>query len=442
MSTPYPRGPPVQWPDRTVAGAAASSTVVASGRRRPGPRQAILPAKRRLAGILDSGQRAELARWLADRRRRRRPAVAGVRGVRRRRVSPTWADAAGAEVLWSPGLGLNGAVDAGRATIAGKGFDHLVIVHSDIPLAHDLDAGRPGRLRQARARPPPRRHQRVRRSRRRAPSRRRTAPGRSRGTCKPRDAEPGTASRSASTPSRPRRRHPRRPGPSPPRACAAAMAANDPGQPPLSPTSGPAAGWTPTSPAPTSALAVGAHPDDVEFGAGGTLAKWAAAGCVVHHLVCTDGSKGTWDPTADLTELVARRQGEQREAARRLAGDEAGEVVFLGRVDGELDSDRATRRRRGPRHPPAAAGGRARPRPLEALPAPSRSSPRRPARLRGRRGRPRPALLPRARARPTTVRRLAALGGGRAHPRRGRDVDGRAQARPPSRRTRASSSRR
>jgi 2-phospho-L-lactate guanylyltransferase len=50
-----------------------------------------------------------------------------------------WADAVGAEVLWSPGLGLNGAVDNGRAMIAGKGFEHLVIAHSDLPLAHDLD---------------------------------------------------------------------------------------------------------------------------------------------------------------------------------------------------------------------------------------------------------------------------------------------------------------
>ena len=57
------------------------------------------------------------------------------------------------------------------------------------------------------------------------------------------------------------------------------------------------ASWTRDRPAPSSALAIGAHPDDVEFGAGGTLAKWAAAGCVVHHLVCTDGSKGTWDPS-------------------------------------------------------------------------------------------------------------------------------------------------
>ncbi|MGB0114446.1 MAG: PIG-L deacetylase family protein, partial [Ilumatobacteraceae bacterium] len=94
---------------------------------------------------------------------------------------------------------------------------------------------------------------------------------------------------------------------------------------------------------PESALAIGAHPDDVEFGCGALLAKWAADGCTVHHLVCTDGSKGTWDPDVDVAALAARRQVEQREAARRLAGDHAGEVRFLGRVDGELDSDLATR---------------------------------------------------------------------------------------------------
>jgi LmbE family N-acetylglucosaminyl deacetylase len=89
-------------------------------------------------------------------------------------------------------------------------------------------------------------------------------------------------------------------------------------------------------PAPASALAIGAHPDDVEFGCGATLAKWAATGCVVHHLVCTDGSKGTWDPADDLTELVARRQDEQRAAAKALGA--TGEVVFLGWPDGELES--------------------------------------------------------------------------------------------------------
>jgi LmbE family N-acetylglucosaminyl deacetylase len=87
-------------------------------------------------------------------------------------------------------------------------------------------------------------------------------------------------------------------------------------------------------PVPSSALAIGAHPDDIEFGAGATLAKWAAAGCVVSHFVCTDGSKGSWDPTEDVAELVATRQIEQRAAARALGA--TGEVVFLGEVDGEL----------------------------------------------------------------------------------------------------------
>jgi len=121
------------------------------------------------------------------------------------------------------------------------------------------------------------------------------------------------------------------------------MAANEPGQPaPVTPGRSPSHSSTDLA-TPTSALAIGAHPDDVEFGCGGLLAKWAADGCTVHHLVCTDGSKGTWDPDADVVALAARRQDEQREAARRLAGDRAGEVRFLGRVDGELDSDLVTR---------------------------------------------------------------------------------------------------
>jgi LmbE family N-acetylglucosaminyl deacetylase len=104
-----------------------------------------------------------------------------------------------------------------------------------------------------------------------------------------------------------------------------------PGQPSLT-----AANPTRDLPIPKRALAIGAHPDDVEFGAGATLAKWAAAGCEVHHLICTDGSKGTWDVTADLPTLVARRADEQREAARRLGA--TGTVTMLDAVDGELDS--------------------------------------------------------------------------------------------------------
>ena len=97
-------------------------------------------------------------------------------------------------------------------------------------------------------------------------------------------------------------------------------------------------------PTPARALAIAAHPDDVEFGAGGTLAKWAAAGCVINHLVCTDGSKGSWDPTEDTTALVASRQDEQRAAARALGATDASTVAFLDNVDGELDSGLQQRR--------------------------------------------------------------------------------------------------
>jgi LmbE family N-acetylglucosaminyl deacetylase len=85
---------------------------------------------------------------------------------------------------------------------------------------------------------------------------------------------------------------------------------------------------------PRRALAIGAHADDIEFGAGATLAKWAAAGTEVHLCVCTDGSKGTWDGAADLGALVARREEEQRDAAAALG---AKGVKFLRFIDGELD---------------------------------------------------------------------------------------------------------
>jgi LmbE family N-acetylglucosaminyl deacetylase len=87
---------------------------------------------------------------------------------------------------------------------------------------------------------------------------------------------------------------------------------------------------------PSRALAIGAHPDDIEFGCGGTLAKWAAAGSQIFHLVLTDGSKGTWRADQDPTELVAQRQQEQRAAAKALGG--SGDVVFLSWPDGELES--------------------------------------------------------------------------------------------------------
>lgn len=92
---------------------------------------------------------------------------------------------------------------------------------------------------------------------------------------------------------------------------------------------------------PERALAIGAHPDDIEFGCGATLAKWSAAGTEVHLLVLTDGSKGTWDADADTAVLVSTRQVEQRAAADALG---AVGVAHLGAVDGELENDAETRR--------------------------------------------------------------------------------------------------
>ena len=95
-------------------------------------------------------------------------------------------------------------------------------------------------------------------------------------------------------------------------------------------------------PTPRRALAIAAHPDDIEFGCGGTFAKWARDGCETFHLVCTDGSKGSWDAARDPTELVATRQAEQRAAAHGLGGTT--EVVFLGWPDGDLEAGRNQQR--------------------------------------------------------------------------------------------------
>ena len=84
---------------------------------------------------------------------------------------------------------------------------------------------------------------------------------------------------------------------------------------------------------PRRALAIGAHPDDIEFGAGGTLARWATHGCEVTMVVVTDGSKGTWDRTLEPQQLAAIRLDEQSAAARRLGANPA---VHLGHADGEL----------------------------------------------------------------------------------------------------------
>jgi LmbE family N-acetylglucosaminyl deacetylase len=82
-------------------------------------------------------------------------------------------------------------------------------------------------------------------------------------------------------------------------------------------------------------LAVFGHPDDAEIAAGGTLAKWAAAGREVHLLVLTNGDRGSADPTADRAALAETRLKETAAAGSVLGL--AGTRV-LGVHDGELEN--------------------------------------------------------------------------------------------------------
>lgn len=85
---------------------------------------------------------------------------------------------------------------------------------------------------------------------------------------------------------------------------------------------------------PGVALAVYAHPDDADVACAGTLAHWAAEGCRVHLVVCTDGGRGTPDPAVRPEELAIRRAREVA-AAADVVGVASHRV--LGSPDGELD---------------------------------------------------------------------------------------------------------
>ena len=67
------------------------------------------------------------------------------------------------------------------------------------------------------------------------------------------------------------------------------------------------------------ALVIGAHPDDNEFGAGGTSAKLAAQGWDVTFIVVTNGNKGSHDPGISPYQLSEMREQEQRAAAARCS---------------------------------------------------------------------------------------------------------------------------
>ena len=92
--------------------------------------------------------------------------------------------------------------------------------------------------------------------------------------------------------------------------------------------------------APRRAMTIGAHPDDAEFGAGGTIARWTASGCQVLTLVVTDGSKGTWEDGLDPADLVDLRREEQHRSAKVLG---VAETVMLDHPDGELEYTLALR---------------------------------------------------------------------------------------------------
>jgi len=81
------------------------------------------------------------------------------------------------------------------------------------------------------------------------------------------------------------------------------------------------------------ALVIAAHPDDVDFGAAGTVATWAAEGTEVTYCLCTNGDAGGFDPAVPREHIAGIRQEEQRAAAKEVG---ANEVVFLGYADGQL----------------------------------------------------------------------------------------------------------
>src|SRR5918995_1599029 len=205
------------------------------------PVRAFALGKARLAAQLDDANRADLARKLADR-------VGAAAGELPTVVVSSasdvrdWARSRGLEVVDDPGT-LDDAAATGRGWVGARGCARAVIAHADLPLARSLaPLGRDGT--------PPR-------------------PGAS-----------ASASESSVTPSSP-------------------STSTSPA------TSTGSISLSPELPTPERALAIGAHSDDVDFGCGATLAKWADDGAEVRLLVLTDGSKGTWDPDADLGELVA-----------------------------------------------------------------------------------------------------------------------------------------
>jgi 2-phospho-L-lactate/phosphoenolpyruvate guanylyltransferase len=103
------------------------------------PVKAFGLAKGRLSEVLDGDARAALARAMAT-RVVAAAAPLGVTVVCDDDAVADWARAAGAAVVWTPGLGLNGAVTTAVQRLAGAGVARAVVAHADLPFAADLAA--------------------------------------------------------------------------------------------------------------------------------------------------------------------------------------------------------------------------------------------------------------------------------------------------------------
>lgn len=101
------------------------------------PVKAFSHAKLRLASTLEPVTRAELARAMAARvLRAARPLMTIV--VCDDEEVRAWTERQGAEALWTPDLGLNGAVEAGVAHLARRNVTKAIVAHADLPLATAL----------------------------------------------------------------------------------------------------------------------------------------------------------------------------------------------------------------------------------------------------------------------------------------------------------------
>jgi LmbE family N-acetylglucosaminyl deacetylase len=82
-------------------------------------------------------------------------------------------------------------------------------------------------------------------------------------------------------------------------------------------------------------LSITAHPDDVDFGAAGTVARWTDAGIEVVYCVVTNGDAGGFDENFPRAEMAGLRQAEQIAAAKCVGVQD---VRFLGYPDGRVEA--------------------------------------------------------------------------------------------------------